>query len=267
MGPSPHQSRLRPLSIGPALSASKGFTIVEVMMASVILVVGFIGMIQAVTIGSEMLATARRQTIAAQILNHEMERLRMVSWTSLSNLATTTTWSSGTGYTAGATVRYGGGWYTCIRAHTNQTPTNSVYWSAASSTYSGTRAYSLADVVYYATNSTWYRYINATSTTGNAPTNTTYWEVYTGPLTSSKAGGGVDFSVSRTVSDITADMREIVVVVSWTKSGTTTSASTTTGTWLQKLSFQRETPIQRVYTRSSTSWFTKYGLNHAAQRS
>jgi len=78
----------------PALSkhrASKGFTIVEVMMASVILVVGFIGMIQGITIGSEMLATARRQTLAAQILNHETEKLRLATWATVSGYATSST--------------------------------------------------------------------------------------------------------------------------------------------------------------------------------
>jgi Tfp pilus assembly protein PilV len=61
-------------------SSSNGFTIVEVMMAATILVVGFVGMIQAVTIGSEMLATARRQTLAAQILEHEIGKLRLLPW-------------------------------------------------------------------------------------------------------------------------------------------------------------------------------------------
>ena len=50
-------------------------------MATTLLVVGFMGMIQAITIGSEMLATARRQTLAAQIINHELEKLRYVAWT------------------------------------------------------------------------------------------------------------------------------------------------------------------------------------------
>jgi len=63
--------------------SAAGFTIVEVMMASVILVVGFIGMIQGITVGSEMLATARRQTLAAQIINHETEKLRLTSWANL----------------------------------------------------------------------------------------------------------------------------------------------------------------------------------------
>ena len=60
-------------------------------MASVILVVGFIGMIQGITVGSEMLATARRQTLAAQIINHETEKLRLTSWTSVSALTTAST--------------------------------------------------------------------------------------------------------------------------------------------------------------------------------
>jgi Tfp pilus assembly protein PilV len=59
------------------------FTIVEVMMAAVILVVGFIGMISAVTVGSEMLATARRQNLAAQIINHELEKLRYVDFATI----------------------------------------------------------------------------------------------------------------------------------------------------------------------------------------
>lgn len=52
-------------------------------MASVILVVGFIGMISALTVGSEMLATARRQNLAAQIINHELEKLRYVDFATI----------------------------------------------------------------------------------------------------------------------------------------------------------------------------------------
>lgn len=64
-----------------------GFTIVEVMMAATILVVAFVGMIQAVTIGSEMMATARRQTLANQIITHEVEALRLKSWPEISVLS------------------------------------------------------------------------------------------------------------------------------------------------------------------------------------
>jgi prepilin-type N-terminal cleavage/methylation domain-containing protein len=63
--------------------SARGFTIIEVMMASVILVVAFMGMIQAITLGSEMLATARRQTLASQIIEHEIGQLRLKSWGSM----------------------------------------------------------------------------------------------------------------------------------------------------------------------------------------
>lgn len=74
----PARHRLSPFA--RQLRRSDGFTIVEVMMASVILVVGFMGMITAITLGSEMTATARRQTIASQIITHETEKLRLQSW-------------------------------------------------------------------------------------------------------------------------------------------------------------------------------------------
>lgn len=81
-------ARLRPSPLAPQLRRSDGFTIVEVMMAAVILVVGFMGMITAITLGSEMIATARRQTIANQIIAHESEKLRLKSWSYLTNTLT-----------------------------------------------------------------------------------------------------------------------------------------------------------------------------------
>lgn len=76
------------------LRDSRAFSIIDVLMATVILVVCMMGMIQAVTIGSEMLATAKRQTLAAQIISHEIEKLRLVGWS-------TTTTVAGTTYTGG----------------------------------------------------------------------------------------------------------------------------------------------------------------------
>jgi Tfp pilus assembly protein PilV len=70
---------------------SAGFTIVEVMMAALILTVGFIGMIEAVTISSSTMDHARRQTLASQIITHEIEELYLSSWTTLSGLTTAST--------------------------------------------------------------------------------------------------------------------------------------------------------------------------------
>ena len=60
-----------------------GFTLLEVALASTILLVGFIGMVQALAIGSEMLDTARKQTIAAQIIQAEVDYLRTQDWSSM----------------------------------------------------------------------------------------------------------------------------------------------------------------------------------------
>ena len=58
-------------------------------MAATILVVGFVGLIQAVTIGTEMLDTARKQMVAQQIINGEITALRLGAWSQL-----TATWPS-----------------------------------------------------------------------------------------------------------------------------------------------------------------------------
>jgi hypothetical protein len=69
----------------------RAFTLVEVMMAATILVVGFIGMIQALTIGSEMMATARRQTLATRLLNHYVDKLRVETYATIDALPKTST--------------------------------------------------------------------------------------------------------------------------------------------------------------------------------
>lgn len=125
-----------------------GFTIVEVMMAATILVVGFIGMIEALTITSTQIDSARRQTLANQILNHELEKLRLASWSTLSGLPTASTtlaidlpawplWSSIRTYSVNEVASYNGAWYRCLVAHTNQTPPNATYWTAVTSYSSG----------------------------------------------------------------------------------------------------------------------------------
>jgi Tfp pilus assembly protein PilV len=178
--PSPAAGPALPATRYPLPATSSGFTIVEVMMASVILVVGLMGMIQGVTIGSEMMATARRQTIAAQILEHEISKLRLADWATVSAL------------------------------------TNS---SAA--TYDSDQA----------------------------------------SIDTAIAASGVSFNLARTVTLITTDLYEVAFTVTWTKSGTTTAATTATGSWLNKLSFAGSAPIARTYTRKSTAYFGKYGLN------
>lgn len=167
-----------------------GFTIVEVMMASVILVVGFMGMISALTVGSEMLATARRSTIANQILQHEFEKLRLASWATISaplpNISATD--------------------------YTTLTPDDTQFDSAI-------------------------------------------------------AASGATFNLTRTVSSPTTNLYEVSLTVTWNKAGTNTAAATGTGSWLQRLSFSRSSPISRTYSRTAVTYITKNGLNQSYQRS
>jgi Tfp pilus assembly protein PilV len=110
-----------------------GFTLVEVMMAAIILTVGFMGLIQAVTICSGMMDQARRETLAAQILNNEIEQLRLTNWSTISSLPTIqtticTAWNSGKNYFPGDSVTYLGDWYRCVISNAGNTPTNASFW-------------------------------------------------------------------------------------------------------------------------------------------
>lgn len=117
------------------------------MMASVILVVGFMGMISAMTATSGMMDHARRQSVANQILNHEIEDLRFLTWdvsgstNDIVGVSTTSaavaidrefwpTWNGTASYAANHVVSYNGAWYRCILANSNQTPPNATYWTS-----------------------------------------------------------------------------------------------------------------------------------------
>lgn len=85
-----------------------GFTLIEVMMAAAILVVGFIGLIQAITIGTEALDTSRKQQIASQIMDAEIERLRASSWATITAVQSSGTINISTaGAVTGDTNRFG----------------------------------------------------------------------------------------------------------------------------------------------------------------
>ncbi len=112
-----------------------GFTLVDLMMGATILVVGLVGFIQAVLIGSEMQASARRQTLAAQIASNEIELLRLKDWATISAIApgpSVMAWNSGTNYKVTDVVSSGGTWYRCVTSHSNQIPPNANYWAVYS---------------------------------------------------------------------------------------------------------------------------------------
>jgi hypothetical protein len=63
-----------------------GFTIMEVALAATVLALTLVGMIQVVDSGSEMLDLSRKQTIAARILQGEIDQLRLMSWNAITIL-------------------------------------------------------------------------------------------------------------------------------------------------------------------------------------
>ncbi len=63
-----------------------GFTLVEVMVAAGVMVLGMVGMIHVITQGSQMLDLARKQTVAMQIIHGQIENIRLMTWAQVNNL-------------------------------------------------------------------------------------------------------------------------------------------------------------------------------------
>jgi hypothetical protein len=110
------------------------------MMATVIMMVGFIGLMEGVVIASNSMDHARRQTLAAQMINHEIEKMFLLTWPEITALATVRTavpvdrpfwpdWTATASYATNRVVTYNGAWYRCGAAHANQVPTNATYWT------------------------------------------------------------------------------------------------------------------------------------------
>jgi Tfp pilus assembly protein PilV len=66
----------------------EAFTIVEVMMAAVVMLAGVVGMMQVIVSGSEMIDVSRKQTIATQIIHSELDRIRLTTYAQLSDGST-----------------------------------------------------------------------------------------------------------------------------------------------------------------------------------
>lgn len=68
-----------------------GFTIVEVMMAAIVMILGITTSITTLQFGMRSVDTARNMTLAGQIMQSEMEILRLQNWTQISALAASAT--------------------------------------------------------------------------------------------------------------------------------------------------------------------------------
>jgi len=99
-----------------------GFTLVEVMMAMAIVVVGVVGMMQAVAIGTEQLDTTTKQQVATRLVETELERLRNGTWSAIANLPASAAISISTaGTISGDTTSFALSNYTATAADDNTT--------------------------------------------------------------------------------------------------------------------------------------------------
>jgi type II secretory pathway pseudopilin PulG len=73
------------------LRSRAAFTLIEVMMAFTILIAGLCGGLASLQSGFKSIDSARCSTLAAQIMQSQIERLRLLNWTDLSgNIGTNT---------------------------------------------------------------------------------------------------------------------------------------------------------------------------------
>lgn len=70
--------------------AARGFTILEVTMATAVMALGISTSIVAMQQGFKFVDVARGTTLASQILQSEVERLRMLNWTNITTMAAAT---------------------------------------------------------------------------------------------------------------------------------------------------------------------------------
>jgi len=69
-----------------SLKTSAGFTILEVALAATVMVLCISGAVFTLQRGTVAIDVARKTTLASQIIQSEMERIRLLSWTDISSI-------------------------------------------------------------------------------------------------------------------------------------------------------------------------------------
>lgn len=66
--------------------SNRGFTLVEIVMSSVVLLLAIMGSITALQVAFRELELARTTSVATQVMQSEAERLRLMNWSAISAL-------------------------------------------------------------------------------------------------------------------------------------------------------------------------------------
>ena len=107
---------MSPTALPPA--PARGFTLVEVMVASLVLVLGIVTAITAMQRGLQAQDTARNLALATQLMQTEMEQLRLQSWSQLTILQGAGAAQLTLDHAAGAAAER----FTCTRVITDLKP-------------------------------------------------------------------------------------------------------------------------------------------------
>jgi Tfp pilus assembly protein PilV len=91
--------------------AARAFTVLEVMLAATILVLAIAGALTTLQRGFIAIDNARNYTYASQILQSELERLRLYNWSQLSDLQA----SGNTSFVGAAVASTASATFTCTR--------------------------------------------------------------------------------------------------------------------------------------------------------
>jgi uncharacterized protein (TIGR02598 family) len=70
----------------PRAHSTDAFTLIEVVLAALVLMAGLIGVIQVISSGADMLYVSRNQTVAARIIHSEIDKLRIYNWANITQL-------------------------------------------------------------------------------------------------------------------------------------------------------------------------------------
>lgn len=104
--PSPSCRPLTPAARPPRAGRDDGFTILEVMMASIVMAFAITTAITTLQRGFLALDTARNTTLAGQIMQSELERMRLKDWATVDAYAAgPTTLTLDPIYTSNAAIR------------------------------------------------------------------------------------------------------------------------------------------------------------------
>ncbi|MBC7368213.1 MAG: hypothetical protein H7343_15605 [Undibacterium sp.] len=97
-----HLSSRAPSSPTANRPAAGGFTILEVMLAAIVMVLGIVSSLTTLQFGARAVDTARNTTLAAQIMQSEMEILRLQNWSQISAMPASATLDAATTISSGS---------------------------------------------------------------------------------------------------------------------------------------------------------------------